>query len=77
MTMKNKKKLKKESKQNGDAKKQQIELRKDQAHVGAQMEQEVLWQLKALATERRMKQNKLMREAVNDLFRKYKKPKIA
>lgn len=63
----------------GESKKKvpQNEVRRDQAHVGAWMPKEVLQQFKILAAERGVKQKELMSEALNDLFRKYRKPEIA
>lgn len=77
MTKKNKKKHREKSEQNEEAKKKQTEYRKDQAHVGAWMPKEVLQQVKILAAEEGVKQKELMSEALNDLFRKYRKPEIA
>ena len=45
--------------------------------VAAHFPEEVAWQLRELAVERRTTVQALMGEALNDLFRKYGKPELA
>jgi Antitoxin-like ribbon-helix-helix len=45
--------------------------------VAAHFPEEVAWQLRELAVERRSTVQALMGEALNDLFQKYGKPEIA
>jgi hypothetical protein len=45
--------------------------------IAAHFPEEVAWQLRELAVERRSTVQALMGEALNDLFQKYGKPEIA
>jgi len=45
--------------------------------VAAHFPEDVAWQLRALAVERKMTVQNLMAEALNDLFAKYGKPEVA
>lgn len=45
--------------------------------VAAHFPEEVAWQLRELAVERRSTVQALMGEALNDLFRKYGRPELA
>jgi hypothetical protein len=45
--------------------------------IAAHFPEEVAWQLRELAVERRTTVQALMGEALNDLFRKYGKPELA
>ncbi len=45
--------------------------------VAAHFPEEVAWQLRGLAVERRTTVQGLMAEALNDLFAKYGKPEVA
>ena len=45
--------------------------------IAAHFPEEVAWQLRQLAVERRSTVQALMGEALNDLFQKYGKPEIA
>jgi len=45
--------------------------------IAAHFPEDVAWQLRALAVERKMTVQNLMAEALNDLFAKYGKPEVA
>jgi hypothetical protein len=45
--------------------------------VAAHFPEDVAWQLRALAVERKTTVQNLMAEALNDLFAKYGKPEVA
>jgi hypothetical protein len=45
--------------------------------IAAHFPEEVAWQLRELAVERRSTVQSLMGEALNDLFRKYGRPELA
>ena len=51
--------------------------RRDTRQIAAHFPEEVAWQLRELAVERRKTVQALMGEALNDLFQKYGKPEIA
>jgi hypothetical protein len=51
--------------------------RRDTRQIAAHFPEEVAWQLRELAVERRRTVQALMGEALNDLFQKYGKPEIA
>ena len=45
--------------------------------IAAHFPEEVAWQMRELAVERRSTVQALMGEALNDLFRKYGRPELA
>lgn len=45
--------------------------------IAAHFPEDVAWQLRALAVERKMTVQNLMAESLNDLFAKYGKPEVA
>lgn len=51
--------------------------RKATRQIAAHFPEEVAWQLRELAVERRLTVQALMAEALNDLFQKHGKPEIA
>jgi hypothetical protein len=51
--------------------------RRDTRQIAGHFPEEVAWQLRKLAVERRKTVQALMGEALNDLFQKYGKPEIA
>ena len=51
--------------------------RRDTRQIAAHFPEEVAWQLRELAVERRKTVQALMGEALDDLFQKYGKPEIA
>jgi hypothetical protein len=51
--------------------------RRDTRQIAAHFPEQVAWQLRELAVERRKTVQALMGEALNDLFQKYGKPEIA
>ena len=51
--------------------------RRDTRQIAAHFPEEVAWQLRELAVERRKTVQALLGEALNDLFQKYGKPEIA
>src|SRR3954452_10758753 len=51
--------------------------RRDTRQIAAHFPEEVAWQLRELAVERRKTVQALLGEALNDLFQKYGRPEIA